>query len=300
MTHSRQLAHLTAAAAFAVLAGTAQGQTATRQGLTLDGAKAVAGAAAAEARRLGAGGAIAVVDDGGNLVLLERLEQTFPAASVVAIDKARTAAVFRRPTRDFENAVAKGRTALVAVEAMTPLQGGVPLLAAGQVVGAIGVSGAMSAQQDDDIATVAAAALGKAADAQGSAPATEDGVRVFPAAETSAAFAAGRPLVETSAYKIHASRREAPGQAEVHAADTDIFYVIDGAATLVTGGQVSDLAEIAPGERRGTAIAQGTARRLVKGDVIVVPRGVPHQFTEVRGPFLYYTVKVTGTPGERR
>lgn len=151
-----------AAFAACLAAGTpvlADGPIAARKGLTLDGAKLVATAASAEARRLGASGAIAIVDEGGNLVYLERLENTFPAAATVAFEKARTAATFRRPTRDFENAIAKGRTSLVAVDAMTPLQGGVPLVVDGAIVGAIGVSGAMSAQQDDDIATIAARAL---------------------------------------------------------------------------------------------------------------------------------------------
>lgn len=144
----------------------AQPPVATRTGLTLEGAKAVAAAASAEARRLNAGGAIAIVDEGGNLVYLERLEHTFPAASTVAFEKARTAATFRRPTRDFENAIAKGRTSLVAVDVMTPLQGGVPIAVDGIIVGAIGVSGAMSAQQDDDIAAVAATALAAPASAK--------------------------------------------------------------------------------------------------------------------------------------
>ena len=87
---------------------------------------------------------------------------TFPAATSVAIEKARTAATFRKPTREFESAIAKGRTALVAVDVMTPLQGGVPILVNGAVIGAIGVSGAMNAQQDDDIATLAAERLGGA------------------------------------------------------------------------------------------------------------------------------------------
>jgi uncharacterized protein GlcG (DUF336 family) len=155
-----RLMHLAAACAVGLAVATpASAQTTARQALTLAGAKAVATAAAAEARRLNAGGAIAVVDDGGNLVYLERLDDTFPAAAVVAIEKARTAATFRKATRDFENAIAKGRTALVAVDAMTPLQGGVPVAVDGIVVGAVGVSGAMSAQQDDDIATVAAQAI---------------------------------------------------------------------------------------------------------------------------------------------
>jgi quercetin dioxygenase-like cupin family protein len=110
---------------------------------------------------------------------------------------------------------------------------------------------------------------------------------------TSAAFAKGQPLLETAAYKIHASRREAPGQAEIHDADTDIIYVLDGTATVVTGGRADDTREISPGERRGDAVAGGTPQRLAKGDVFVVPNGVPHQFTEVGAPFLYYVVKVT-------
>jgi glc operon protein GlcG len=160
---TRRLVHLAAACALGLaVAPSVSAQTAARQGLTLAGAKAVASAAAAEAKRLNAGGAIAVVDEGGNLLYLERLDDTFPAAAVVAIEKARTAATFRKATRDFENAIAKGRTALVAVDAMTPLQGGVPLALNGAVVGAVGVSGAMSAQQDDDIATVAADAIATA------------------------------------------------------------------------------------------------------------------------------------------
>src|SRR5206468_6708693 len=133
--------------------------TTSRPTLTLDGAKRVAAAAVEEARRLSApSGAIAVVDDGGHLLYLERLDNTFPAAASVATEKARTAAQFRRPTGVFEDAIKGGRLALLGVQAMTPLQGGVPVLADGQVVGAIGVSGAASAQQDDDIAKAAVAA----------------------------------------------------------------------------------------------------------------------------------------------
>lgn len=128
--------------------------------LTLAEARIVAAAAEAEAKRLNAGGAIAVVDDGGHAVLLVRLDNSFPAGAAVAIEKARTAATFRRPTRDFEDAIRNGRTALLGVNVMTPLQGGVPIVVEGQVVGAVGVSGAASAQQDDQIAAVASVALG--------------------------------------------------------------------------------------------------------------------------------------------
>ena len=152
---------LIAATLLATLAGTAAAQTVAKKTLTLDGAKAVGAAAAAEAKRLSAGGAIAIVDDGGHLLYLERLDNTFPAAATVAIEKARTAATFRRPTSVFEEAIKNGRLSLVAVSVMTPLQGGVPIVVDGQVVGAVGVSGAASAQQDDDIAKVAAMALDK-------------------------------------------------------------------------------------------------------------------------------------------
>ncbi len=126
-----------------------------------------------------------------------------------------------------------------------------------------------------------------------SAQNTPASVTTIPGAEVTAAFAKGRPLIETAAYKIHASRRDAPGQAEVHARDTDIFYILDGSATLVTGGEVTESKETAPNERRGTAITGGATRRLAKNDIVIVPNGVPHQFTEVQAPFLYYTVKVT-------
>jgi mannose-6-phosphate isomerase-like protein (cupin superfamily) len=118
-------------------------------------------------------------------------------------------------------------------------------------------------------------------------------VTTIPGAEVTAAFAKGRPLIENAAYKVHASRRDAPGEAEQHGLDTDIFHVLEGSATLVTGGQITGAKETARNERRGPAIAGGTSQRLAKGDIVIVPKGVAHQFTEVSAPFLYYTVKVT-------
>ena len=148
----------------AATATTALGQTVATQRvekrvLTLDGARMVAAAAEAEARRLKTTGAIAVVDDGGNLLYLVRIDNTFPAGASVATDKARTAATFRMPTRNLEDAVKNGRTSLVAVSVMTPLAGGIPLAIDNQIVGAVGVSGAANAQQDEELATIAAAAL---------------------------------------------------------------------------------------------------------------------------------------------
>jgi mannose-6-phosphate isomerase-like protein (cupin superfamily) len=127
------------------------------------------------------------------------------------------------------------------------------------------------------------------------APAPDgDGVILIGGAATRDAFAKGRPLIETAAYKVHASRRDAPGGAEVHGRDTDIFYVLDGTATLVTGGRTIDARTTRPDEVRGSGIDGGTARPLAKGDVVIVPSGVPHWFRDVQAPFLYYTVKVTG------
>jgi glc operon protein GlcG len=115
----------------------------------------------------------------------------------------------------------------------------------------------------------------------------------IPAATVDSAFEQGRPLLETAAYKIHASRRDGPGMAEVHTRDTDIVYVLDGTATLITGGEVVDGKTTASDEIRGQSIRGGQLQRLSKGDVIVIPNGVPHWFKEVQAPFRYYVVKTT-------
>lgn len=118
-------------------------------------------------------------------------------------------------------------------------------------------------------------------------------VRYLAGAEVRAAFAKGMPLLETADYKIHASRREAPGKAEVHVLDTDVIYVLEGGATFVTGGAVVKGVDVAPGEIRDASIRGGETHRLGQGDVVVVPRGTPHQFVEVAAPLRYYVVKVT-------
>ena len=255
----------------------------------LAGATRLASLAAAEARARNAGGSIAIVDAGGHLLVLNRLDGTFPAAAAVSIEKARTAATFQKPTRDFENAIKNGRSALLGVDVMTPLQGGVPVTINNVVVGAIGISGAHSAQEDDDIAQAAVTAFGKPLEVPTSSEAL-----YLPADRVSAAFVKGMPLLETMGYKIHASRREAQGQAEVHARDTDIIYVLDGSVTFVTGGRVVDPKVVAEDEIRGSRLEGGTLHALNKGDVIVVPAGTPHWFYQVDETFLYYVVKATG------
>ena len=111
--------------------------------------------------------------------------------------------------------------------------------------------------------------------------------------KVAAAFAKGMPLLENKEFKIHASRRNAPGVAEIHTRDTDIIHVLEGSATLVTGGSAVEPKTIAPDEIRGKEITGGQSRRIGKGDVIVIPNGVPHWFKQVDAPLLYYVVKVS-------
>lgn len=138
-----------------------------------------------------------------------------------------------------------------------------------------------------------AAVVVAAANQVGSGAADARAITYIPAAAVDAAFAKGVPMLETPAYKIHASRREAPGMAEIHTRDTDILYVRQGTATIVLGGEAVDAKQTAPDELRGTAILKGETRQLAVGDVLVIPAGVPHQFTVTSTPFLYYVVKAT-------
>ncbi len=276
-----------------------------KRGLTLEGAKRVIAATVAEAKRVNApGGSIAVVDDGGNLLALERLDQTFAASANIAIGKARTSALFKKPTKLFEDVIKGGRTSMVTLgsdlQNFTPLQGGIPLEWEGKVVGAIGVSGAASAQQDEELAIVGARSLG-------SMSATADlplghllPVTYIESQTVSASFAKGAVLVgedETMMhagrnYMVHASHRDKAGVVEVHEFDTDIVYVLKGSATLITGGAPVELKTVAPHEFRAPTVNGGETHKLVPGDVVIIPNGVPHWFKEVQAPFDYYVVKV--------
>ena len=139
----------------------AQAQVSDKRVLNLEGAKKVIAAAVAEAKSKNApGAAVAVVDDGGNLVAVERLDNTFAAGANISIGKARTAALFKHPTKFFEDVINKGRTAMTTLPDFTPLQGGIPTIVDGQIIGAVGVSGAASAQQDEELAIAGANALG--------------------------------------------------------------------------------------------------------------------------------------------
>ena len=278
---------------------------ADKRGLTLEGAKTVIAAAVAEAVRLNApGGSIAVVDEGGTLLALERLDQTFAASANIAIGKARTAALFKKPTKVFEDVIKGGRTSMVTLggdlQSFTPLQGGIPLEWEGKVVGAIGVSGAASAQQDEELAAAGAQSLDgmkMAGMVNGHSPLP---VTYIGSRQVAASFAQGAVLVGEDEhmmhaarnYMVHASHRDSAGVVEIHEYDTDIVYVLKGSATLVTGGTPVGAKTVAPHELRAPTVQGGDTRVLVPGDVVVIPNGVPHWFKEVSAPFDYYVVKV--------
>jgi len=304
-----KIASGTIVTALMVMVLSSQAQVIEKKSLNLDGAKKAIAAAVEYAKKNNApGGVIAVVDEGGNLMALERIDGTFAMGATISIGKARTAVLFKKPTRFFEELINKGRTAMTAVDGFTPLIGGIPIVVDGQVVGGIGVSGAASANQDEELALAGAAIFSQspkvdpplessqAGDVTGAPmmkPAKD--ATFIDATRVAAAFAKGQPLLETAGYKVHASRRVAPGQAEIHTLDTDVIYVVDGSASLVTGGKAVDAKEIAPNEIRGTKIEGGEEHQITQGQVIVIPNGVPHQFTAVAGELHYFVCKPTAS-----
>lgn len=285
------------AAALLSVSLVASAQTVEKKSLTLEGAKKVIAGAIAYAKRNNApGGVIAVVDEGGNLMALERLDGTFAAGATISIGKARTAVLFKRPTKVFEDIIKNGRTSMVALPDtfFTPLQGGIPINVDGQIVGGVGVSGAASAQQDEELAIAGANALASDPKSGNATTMKRSDVLFFDSNQVATSFSQGAVLFDGTNrnYMVHTSRREKAGLAEVHTLDTDIIYVLDGTATFVTGGTAVDPKTVAPDEIRGTRIDGGDTRQLVKGNVIIVPNGTPHWFKDVSGTFLYYTIKV--------
>jgi len=239
---------------------------------------------------------------------LERLDGTFAMGATISIGKARTAVLFKKPTRFFEELINKGRTAMTAVDGFTPLIGGIPIIIGGEVVGGIGVSGAASANHDEELALAGATAFTEssktdppskssfASDVSGAPMMKSTSEAIFiDGQQVAAAFTKGQPLLETPGYKVHASRRVEPGQAEIHTFDTDVVYVVDGSATLVTGGKAVDAKEIAPNELRGTKIEGGEEHQIGEGEVIIIPNGLPHQFTAVTGELHYFVCKQTAS-----
>jgi quercetin dioxygenase-like cupin family protein len=119
------------------------------------------------------------------------------------------------------------------------------------------------------------------------------GVIVIGHDKVNEAFAKGAPLLSTNKFKVQAGHRTGPGEVEVHDGDTDIFYIMEGTATFVTGGEAIGTKVVAPGETRGQQIKGGQEHHLTKGDIIVIPKGVPHWFRDIDGNFNYFVVKVS-------
>jgi mannose-6-phosphate isomerase-like protein (cupin superfamily) len=120
-------------------------------------------------------------------------------------------------------------------------------------------------------------------------------VEYFGSAAVRRAFANGKPLLtggDGRNFKVMGLRRHGPGEVEVHDADTDIFYVVEGHATFVTGGTLTGGKDTAADEIRGGTLAGGETRHLAQGDVIVIPKGVPHWFKDVPDSIEYFVVKV--------
>jgi uncharacterized protein GlcG (DUF336 family) len=258
--------------AISVAGAAADFSTAEVPALTFEGARVAAEAAGAVAAERGVAPMVAVVDAGGELMYLHRPDTAQVASVQVSTDKARTAAIYRRPSKDFEDQASGGRPSALHLARAVPLQGGMPILWDGEVVGAIGVSGASSADEDQELATIGAGALAGAANGH---------AKFFSGDELRRKLETGGLLLETRGYKIDAGRRSAPGAPELHDHEVDVMHVLQGRATVVTGGEI-----------RGEAIEGGEPRELHEGDVLAIPNGVPHQFTDVSDPFLYFVVKV--------
>lgn len=126
--------------------------------ITLEAAKKMMSAAEGEARKNNWNVAIAIVDAGANLILFQKIDDTQNGSIDIAIGKARTAVNFKRPTKAMEEMIAGGRTVFLSVEGITPLQGGLPVVADGRVIGGVGVSGVLSSQ-DEQVAQAAIHAL---------------------------------------------------------------------------------------------------------------------------------------------
>jgi glc operon protein GlcG len=147
------------------LAGaTAEFSTSEFEDLTQEGARMAAEAAAEAASERGVAPVISAVDSGGALIYLHRPDAAQVASVEVTTDKARTAAIYRRPSKDFEDQASSGRASALHLARSVPLQGGIPIEHRGEVVGAIGVSGASSADEDNELAIIGARAATEAAD----------------------------------------------------------------------------------------------------------------------------------------
>ncbi len=264
--------------AASIAGASADFSTAEVPALTQEGAKFATEAVGAAAAKRGVAPVVSAVDAGGALIYLHRPDGAQVASVDVTTDKARTAAIYRRPSKDFEDQASGGRPSALHLARAVPLQGGMPIVNDGHVVGAIGVSGASSADEDQELATIGADALAQAAARNGG---RGNGAILFSSDEVARKWRTGGLLLDTESYKIDAGRREQPGDPELHEREVDVIRVTSGRAKVVTGGKI-----------RGDRIEGGETQELREGDVLAIPSGVPHQFVEVSDPFLYFVVKV--------
>ena len=256
--------------------------------LTYEGARFAAETSGSVARLREVAPVVSVVDASGELVYLWRPDRAQVASVGVATDKARTAAIYRRPSKDFETQASSGRPSALHLARAVPLQGGLPLVAGEEVVGAIGVSGASSADEDQELALIGAEAFSDAAGGTGASC----GANYFSRQELEKKFEVGGLLLDTTGYKLDAGRRVKPGEVEFHECIADVMHVVEGHATVVTGGTMVDSRVVSPGELRARSTTGGRTHELHAGDVLAIPNGVPHQFVDVSDPFLYFVVKV--------
>jgi uncharacterized protein GlcG (DUF336 family) len=263
----------------------AEFSTSTVPALTATDARRAAETVASECTRRRVSPVCAVVDAGGELMCIWRPDKAQVASVGVATDKARTAAIYRRASKDFEDQASGGRASALHLARAVPLQGGIPIVREDQVIGAVGVSGASSADEDQELAILGAQAPSPHyGSANRAAFFDEEAVR--------AKFATGGLLLDAGAYKLDAGRRDAPGEVEYHAHTVDVMHVVDGTATVVTDGVMVGVRSTGDGELRAESVTGGDAHELAAGDVLAVPAGVPHQFVRVSDPFLYFVVKV--------
>ena len=119
----------------------------------------------------------------------------------------------------------------------------------------------------------------------------ESAVKYFPASDVAAMFVKGGTVTSGPNYTVMAAQRTAGGEAELHDHDTDVFRIMSGSATFVTGGRMIGAHITEPGETRGSGIEGGETRQLSPGDVVVIEKGTPHWFKAVEGRVEYFVVK---------
>lgn len=152
MNTKTRLTRCFAAIALVLFTGLASAQQRPSYGgqITLEDAKKIAAGAVVEAKKNNWNVAIAVVDNHGMLVYYEMLDDTQTSSATIAIEKARTAAMFRRPSKAFEDVVSKGRVAVLGLPGVTPVQGGLPIYVNGKIIGGVGASG-VNSDQDEQV-----------------------------------------------------------------------------------------------------------------------------------------------------